>query len=247
MLAALGVLLLARRCLPRSAGLALPLRQQAALALAAFVGGAFGAKLPFAFAAGSDWMQLQAWVADGKTVTTGLIGAYLAVELTKAALGIRVKTGDTFALPLALALAVGRWGCFFNGCCFGRPTDLPWAVDFGDGIRRHPTQVYESLFHLGMAGVLLVLMRRGLFRTHRLQLYLIAYGVFRFATEFIRPEPECLLGLTYYQWAALVLVVGPAAQWAWEVWCPTRTSRERERPEKKTPVAYAPGSPSPQH
>jgi phosphatidylglycerol:prolipoprotein diacylglycerol transferase len=130
---------------------------------------------------------------------------------------VRVKTGDSFALPLALALAVGRWSCFFNGCCYGRPTDLPWGVDFGDGVLRHPTQVYESLFHLTMAGVLLWLMGRGLFRTHRLQLYLIAYGVFRFATEYLRPEPAGMLGLTYYQWAALVLVVGPAAQWAWEV------------------------------
>jgi phosphatidylglycerol:prolipoprotein diacylglycerol transferase len=216
MLLAAGVFLLARRCLPRSAALALPVRQQAALALAAFIGGAFGAKLPFVFVAGGGWTHPEAWAADGKTVTTGLIGAYVAVELTKAALGITVKTGDTFALPLALALAVGRWGCFFNGCCFGRPTDLPWGVEFGDGVRRHPTQIYESLFHLTMAGVLLVLMRRGLFRTYRLQLYLIAYGVFRFFTEYLRPEPEWLLGLTYYQWAALVLVIGPAAQWVWE-------------------------------
>src|SRR5919204_429820 len=81
-----------------------------------------------------------------------------------AALAIRVKTGDTFALPLALALALGRWGCFCNGCCFGKPTDLPWGVDFGDGVRCHPTQIYESLFHALMALVLLELMRRGLFR-----------------------------------------------------------------------------------
>jgi prolipoprotein diacylglyceryltransferase len=218
MLLAAAVFLLARRCLPRSAALALPLPQQAALALAAFVGGTLAAKLPFVLARSGDWTQPEAWIADGKTITTGLIGAYLAVELAKVVLGVRTKTGDTFALPLALALAVGRWGCFCNGCCFGRPTDLPWGVDFGDGVLRHPTQVYESLFHLTMAGVLLWLMGRGLFRTHRLQLYLIAYGVFRFATEYLRPEPAWLLGLTYYQWVALVLVVGPAAQWAWETW-----------------------------
>src|SRR3954452_20927515 len=107
MLAALAVFLLARRCLPRSAALALPLPQQAALALAAFVGGTFGAKLPFVLARGGDWTRPEAWIADGKTVTTGLIGAYLAVELAKVALGVRVKTGDSFALPLALALAIG--------------------------------------------------------------------------------------------------------------------------------------------
>jgi phosphatidylglycerol:prolipoprotein diacylglycerol transferase len=233
MLMALAVFLLARRCLPRSTALALPLRQQAILGLAAFVGGTFGAKFPFALAAG-DWYRPEAWASDGKTVTTGLVGAYLAVELAKAVLGIRVKTGDTFALPLALALAVGRWGCFFNGCCFGRPSDLPWAVDFGDGVPRHPTQVYESLFHWLMAVVLLTLMGRGLFRTHRLQLYLIAYGVFRFVTEYLRPEPPGLLGLTFYQWVAVVLVVGPAAQWAWEARRPGRDIPATTSPEGVT-------------
>lgn len=216
MLAALAVFVLTRRCLPRSAAVALQLGQQAALALAAFIGGVFGAKLPFVFAHGTDWTQAAAWAADGKTITTGLIGAYLAVELAKWTLGIRIKTGDSFAMPLALALAVGRWGCFFNGCCAGRETDLPWACDFGDGVLRHPTQVYESLFHLTMAGLLLWLMGRGLMRTHRLQLYLIAYGVFRFLTEYLRPEPEWFAGLTFYQWAAVVLIVGLAGQWAWE-------------------------------
>src|SRR5437868_6888286 len=173
MLAALAVFLLARRCLPRSAALDLPAWQQLTLGLAAFVGGALGAKLPFALAHDSDWWQVTAWVSDGKTVTTGLIGAYLAVELAKVALDIRVKTGDSFALPLALALAVGRWGCFFNGCCHGVPTDLPWGVPFqvGDAwVKCHPTQIYESLFHLTMAGLLFLCVRRGLLRTHQLQM-----------------------------------------------------------------------------
>jgi phosphatidylglycerol---prolipoprotein diacylglyceryl transferase len=215
MLLALAVFVLARRCLPRAATANLPPHQRLLLALAAFVGGTFAAKLPFAWSTGA-WYRPEAWVADGKSITTGLVGAYLAVEVVKVVLGIRVKTGDSFALPLALALAVGRWGCFFNGCCYGRPTELPWAVDFGDGVPRHPTQVYESLFHLTMAGVLLMLMQRGLLRTHRLQLYLIAYGAFRFATEYIRPEPAGLLGLTDYQWVAVVLMVGLALQWLWE-------------------------------
>jgi prolipoprotein diacylglyceryltransferase len=216
MLAALAVFLLARRCLPWSAALALPLEKQAALGVAAFLGGVFGAKAPFVFARDVAWTDAAAWATDGKTVTTGLIGAYVAVELAKRMLGVRVKTGDTFALPLALALAVGRWGCFFNGCCAGRETDLPWACDFGDGVSRHPTQAYESLFHLAIAGVLLGLMARRLFRTHRLQLYLIAYGVFRFLTEYLRPEPEWFAGLTFYQWVAAVLIVGPAVQWWYE-------------------------------
>lgn len=213
MLGSVGIFLLVRRCFPSPSGLAaLPLRERIAIGLAAFVGGVLGAKLPFVFVRGADWFG-SAWLADGKTVTTGLIGAYVGVELVKLLLGIRAKMGDAFALPLALALAVGRWGCFFNGCCHGIPTDLPWGVDFGDGIRRHPTQIYESLFHLSMACLLVWIIRHGWLRHQRLKFYLIAYGVYRFLTEFIRPEPEYAWGLTYFQWVALAMVVGLAVQW----------------------------------
>jgi phosphatidylglycerol:prolipoprotein diacylglycerol transferase len=215
MMLALAVFLLTRRLVPGPPSLRLlPWRERAALGLAAFSGGCLGAKLPFALAHGSDWLSEGAWLADGKTITTGLIGAYLAVEATKLLLGIRIRTGDAFALPLALALAVGRWGCFFNGCCYGVVTALPWGVDFGDGIRRHPTQVYECLFHLTMAGVLAWLIWHDGLREQRLKLYLIAYGIFRFFTEFIRPEPVWAGGLTFYQWAALGLIIGLAIQWA---------------------------------
>ena len=84
-------------------------------------------------------------------------------------------------------------------------TSLPWGVDFGDGIACHPTQLYESAFHLSAAVVLWQLQRRGMFRGQLIRLYLVAYFVYRFATEFIRPEPTIWLGLTGYQLAALVL------------------------------------------
>jgi prolipoprotein diacylglyceryltransferase len=187
-----------------------------ALALAAFAGGTLGAKLPFALSETTPWWDATTWLRDGKTITTGLIGAYVAVEWAKWALGVHVKTGDTFALPLALALAVGRWGCFFNGCCYGMETTLPWGVTFyveGQWMKCHPTQIYESAFHFSMALLLLELMRRDLLVGQRLKLYLIAYGVYRFLSEYLRPEPVWLLGLTFYQWTALVLALGLALQW----------------------------------
>jgi phosphatidylglycerol:prolipoprotein diacylglycerol transferase len=117
-----------------------------------------------------------------------------------------------------LALAVGRCGCFYNGCCYGVETGLPWAVPFTiDGATTwRQTQIYEIAFHLGMALALLELTRRGLLAGNRLKLYLICYGIFRFLTEFIRPEPAMWLGLTFYQWAALALATGLAAQWSAE-------------------------------
>ena len=125
-----------------------------------------------------------------------------------------------------LALAVGRWGCFFNGCCYGVVTTLPWGVDFGDGIPRHPTQIYESLFHATMAGVLIVIARRGLIPHQRLKLYLIAYCGYRFLTEFIRPEPTLAGGLTFYQWFVLPCAAALMVQW----WYDARQLRRASSP-----------------
>jgi len=216
MFLALVVFLLVRAMMPRPAQLQrVPVLHRVMLGMAAFVGGAFGAKLPFVFGAPTGAFSRFTWMADGKTITTGLMGAYVGVELAKLLLGIRARTGDSFALPLACALAVGRWGCFFNGCCYGVPTDLPWGCDFGleDGLRRHPTQAYESLFHLTMAVVLWFCLRYRLFVNNQLKLYLISYGVYRFLTELIRPEPVVLAGLTFYQWASVVIVAGLSVQW----------------------------------
>ncbi len=214
MLLSLAVFVVVRHFVPRPPELRrLPWYQRLLLGLSAFIGGALGAKLPFALGASDGPFSPVAWLADGKTITTGLIGAYLAVELAKWLMEIHVKTGDTFALPLACALVVGRWGCFCNGCCYGVPTDLPWGRDFGDGVLRHPTQAYESLFHLGMAVVLWLLLREGWLRGQHLKLYLIAYGVYRFLTEYIRPEPISAWGMTFYQWASLILIAGMVAQW----------------------------------
>jgi len=215
MLLSLAVFVIARQLLPKTPGLSrLTWRQRTALGLAAFIGGALGAKLPF-IDTDAGWLT-GIWFRDGKTLTTGLIGGYLGVELAKLALDIRLKTGDSFALPLALALAVGRWGCFCNHCCFGRETCLPWGVDFGDGVCRHPTQIYESLFHLVMAVFLWQLWRRGMWGEQRLKAYLIAYCVFRFGCEFIRPEAAWAAGLTFYQVVVALFAAALVCQWAWD-------------------------------
>jgi phosphatidylglycerol---prolipoprotein diacylglyceryl transferase len=183
------------------------------IALGAFCGAMIGSKLPFVLA---DWEGLlsgRAWFDNGKTILFGLVGGYFGVELAKAILGVTIKTGDSFAVPVAAAVAVGRLACFVGGCCFGKPTSLPWGVVFHDGIPRHPTQLYESAFHASAAVFLAWTERRGLFRFQRIKLYLIAYLIYRFVTEFIRPEPVIALGLTAYQWGALALL--PVFAWLW--------------------------------
>ncbi|MEQ8785377.1 MAG: prolipoprotein diacylglyceryl transferase [Pirellulaceae bacterium] len=242
MLLAAAAFLVVQRLQPQTEAATLRWREKGALLLAAFIGGALGGKLPFVFSAGGA--GLWAWTTDGKTITTAIAGAYLAVEATKWALGIRVKTGDAFALPIAVGLAIGRWGCFFGGCCYGVTTDLPWATPFehaGVVELRHPTQIYESMFHASMAVVLLAMIRYDLLRRQRLKLYLIAYFLYRFLTEFIRPEPAYAFGLTWYQWTALGLIAALAVHWAID----ERAKRKPAQAEEPEPRTITPQSVSP--
>jgi phosphatidylglycerol---prolipoprotein diacylglyceryl transferase len=201
--ALVAAVLISRRTQP---ALGLSRWERVGIGLGAFCGGMIGAKLPFVLA---DWDGLvsgRAWLENGKTIVFGLVGGYFGVEVAKTALGIRVKTCDSFAVPVAAAVAVGRLACYSAGCCYGVPTALPWGVNFGDGCPRHPTQLYEFAFHLTAAVGLDWLRRHGRHRGQLIKLYILAYLVYRFATEFIRPEPVLGLGLTGYQWATLALM-----------------------------------------
>lgn len=193
--------------------LGLDASQRIGLGFGAFCGAMLGAKLPFALLDLPGLLTGAAWFDNGKTIVFGLVGGYFGVEVAKRWLGIRIKTGDSFAVPVAAAVAVGRLACFHAGCCHGTPTGLPWGVDFGDGTLRHPTQLYEFVFHAACAVMLGWLARRGWFRGQLIKLYIISYLVYRFASEAIRPEPRLWLDLSVYQWAALVQV--PVFAWLW--------------------------------
>ena len=93
------------------------------------------------------------FLMGGKTIVGAFLGGTLLVEWTKRRLGIRSRTGDLFAIPIVIGTAVGRIGCLLSGLddhTYGTPSSLPWAVDFGDGIPRHPTQAYEIVFLLAL-------------------------------------------------------------------------------------------------
>ncbi|MBI4871745.1 MAG: prolipoprotein diacylglyceryl transferase [Candidatus Riflebacteria bacterium] len=193
--------------------LPLTTRERRALSVAALAGAILGAKLPFWLLAADRLSLGVALFETHKTILGGLVGGYFGVEAAKWSLGLRLKTGDSFVVPVAAAIAVGRLGCLVGGCCFGVPTALPWGMDFGDGVHRHPTQVYEFVFHLTAAVALAALKQRGLFPRQLMKLYLLAYLGFRFATEILRPEPRLVLGLTGYQLAAAALFPLFVALW----------------------------------
>lgn len=208
-------------------GMALRGIERLGIALGAFCGGMLGAKVPFLFTDWETFASGRVWLESGKTITFGLVGGYFGVELAKWMLDVRAKTGDSFAVPVAVAIGIGRLACFAAGCCYGTVSSVPWAVDFGDGLPRHPTQLYELVFHLSMAAVLAVLFRCGMLRGQLIKLYIIAYFVYRFGSEFIRPEPELALGWTFYQWSSVVFVPVFVVLWV----------RDRSLPEFRLPIA----------
>jgi phosphatidylglycerol:prolipoprotein diacylglycerol transferase len=126
---------------------------------------------------------------------------------------------DAFAPGIAIGHVVGRLGCFFAGCCFGRETSVPWAVTFRSeyaaanvgtpiNVPLHPTQLYEAGAELLILGVLLRLEKRGgHFAGRTFWGYMLLYGVSRFIIEFYRGDSRGVISLfSTSQFVSLLLV-----------------------------------------
>jgi len=185
---------------------------RSSILVAAILGAALGSKLlawledPAALLNNSaSW---QTWLG-AKTIVGGLLGGTLSVEWTKARLGITSRTGDLFAVPIAIGIAIGRIGCFLGGLTdrtYGNATSLPWGVDFGDGIARHPTQLYESVFFVTLAWELNRFRRAPRCDGDVFRLFIFTYMTWRLCVDFLKPGIP-FLGLAAIQWAALATLV----------------------------------------
>jgi phosphatidylglycerol:prolipoprotein diacylglycerol transferase len=148
-----------------------------------------------------------------KTIVGGFLGGLIGVELTKKRIGVTVSSGDLMVYPLILAMIIGRTGCFLAGLedgTYGISSNLPWAIDFGDGILRHPTNLYEILFWITLWISLYLF--EGTFELAdgaRFKILMVSYLLFRFTIEFIKPDQffsfglgtiqlVCLGGILYY-------------------------------------------------
>ena len=187
---------------------------------AAAVGALVGSRL---LGLSEQWPTVvQAWQTDrmlelllspgGKTIVGGLQGGWLGVEIAKKFSGIKRRTGDLSALPLCVGIGVGRVGCLIAGLAddtYGKPTNLPWAVDLGDGIGRHPVQVYEILF-LALAGIVVSRGREWREGT-RFRVFMGCYLGWRLVIDFLKPQP-LIHGMNLIQWSCvagiLFLILG---------------------------------------
>ena len=191
---------------------------------AAAVGAVLGSRLLFWMedpAATLSNLQRPLALIGGKSIVGALVGGWIAVEIVKRRMGIRVATGDLFVVPLAVGIAIGRIGCFLSGLpdgTYGTATSMPWAVDLGDGVARHPTALYESLVMFALA----LLLARVEPRTRRgdlFKLFMTAYLTFRLLVDGIKPGVSLAFGLTAIQWVCL----GGLGYYAW--WMTTGRGR----------------------
>jgi prolipoprotein diacylglyceryltransferase len=160
---------------------------------------------------GSLNLNLAGTFALGHSIAGGIVGGIVGVELYKWANFIRGSTGAGFVAPLAAGIAVGRLGCFFAGLpdyTYGIPTPLPWGVDFGDGIPRHPVQLYESTAMLVFLVIYLGAVARGttVFLRDGFYLFVAYYGVQRFVWEFLKPYPTVLGPFNVFHLLSLLMI-----------------------------------------
>jgi prolipoprotein diacylglyceryltransferase len=180
--------------------------------VAALAGAAIGSKVlnwaenPSALL--RHWKDPSAWLA-GKTVIGAILGGTIAVEWFKRRRGIMRRTGDLFAIPIAIGIAIGRIGCFLGGLAddtYGIATTLPWGINFGDGIRRHPVQLYESIAMFGLAIALGQVKQPRFAEGDRFRLFIFSYCAWRVAVDFLKPGIR-FAGLTGLQMACIAAVL----------------------------------------
>ena len=211
-----------RLYLARSKGRSsLPENKRYPLIAGALLGALIGAKAVVALNHPEIWNSgCLDLLASGKGLVGALVFGWLFVELAKLLTGIKEKTGDTFVEPLLLGICLGRIGCFLSGKfdqtygiaspdinLLGKTINL--GVDFGDGVLRHPCQLYEIaallIFWLWLA------MNRNipLFSEAGMQFrcFMLYYMAFRFCIDFFKPVPHLYCGLNAEQIFCLPVVI----------------------------------------
>jgi prolipoprotein diacylglyceryltransferase len=144
------------------------------------------------FGAGTVNLWLSGVPGIGRSIVGALAGAIVAVEMFKWWKRVGQSTGLLFVPAFATSVTVGRIGCYLSGLddnTYGIATAMPWGHDFGDGVMRHPVQLYESLSMLVFLLVALLLLwrRNAFFMANGFYLMALYYAAQRFVWEFLKP------------------------------------------------------------
>jgi phosphatidylglycerol:prolipoprotein diacylglycerol transferase len=156
----------------------------------------------------SDPRELWTLARSGGVFYGGLILAVIVALWYIRRVGLPLwTTCDVFAPGIALGHVIGRLGCLFAGCCYGKPTTLPWGITFTNpdaarnvgtplGVPLHPTQIYEAGAELAILMILLATERKGRpFAGRTFWLYMLLYAISRFVIEFYRGDARGTVGI----------------------------------------------------
>ncbi|MFP4498112.1 MAG: prolipoprotein diacylglyceryl transferase [Vulcanimicrobiota bacterium] len=168
-----------------------------------------------------DWKKMFAFNQGGLSWHGGFLGAGICIYLFCKIKKIKVlPVADLLFTTSILGLALGRIGCFLNGCCYGKACSLPWAVTFPSHrhpIPVHPTQLYEMFLDLIIFAFLLYWLKKRKFWGENTMMTFASYSVVRFIVEFYRfNEPNQMIhGLSLAQWFSIGLFTVMAAGIVW--------------------------------
>ncbi|MEM7322156.1 MAG: prolipoprotein diacylglyceryl transferase [Actinomycetota bacterium] len=178
----------------------------------------------------TDWRPFDVWFKvweGGLGIPGGLILGTLVGYWAARRRGLEIGNVIDAVIPgIPVAQAIGRLGNWFNQEIFGRPTDLPWAVEiderhrpaeFVDESTFHPAFLYEALWNVALAAFLIWIDRRGVLRRGMLlPVYVVGYGIGRFLVEAVRIDTATLiLGVRVNHWVSGIAVLAGAAVIAW--------------------------------
>lgn len=223
---ALGVALYRRRQTQAGAG-GLTQPGNFAVMVGLLAGAAIGNKLVFWIERPEAWQLLLSgqFAFPGQSIVGGLLGGLIGVELAKALTRQTRSTGDAMIWPLTWGILVGRIGCYLAGLhddTFGLPSRLPWAVDFGDGVPRHPTQLYDMAVVMALA-LAVTFARQGRFDAVpglAFKLFLSGYLAWRLFVDGFKPVPHAYAwGWSGIQWVCAVALAAylPIVKRAWRL------------------------------
>ena len=143
----------------------------------------------------------------GLAIHGGLIGAFIGGYFIVRKYGLNLwKTLDLYVPYLALGQAIGRWGNFMNQEAHGGPTDLPWGIMI-DGVRVHPTFLYESILDFVLFVFLIYIRKNKKFDGQMISIYLIVYSIGRFFIEGLRTDSLMIGSFKIAQTVSVVLII----------------------------------------
>ncbi|MGV0919635.1 prolipoprotein diacylglyceryl transferase [Empedobacter falsenii] len=149
------------------------------------------------------------WTSN--TIVGGLTFGLIGVEITKKIIGRKESTGDLIVFPLILAMIIGRIGCFLTGIyeqTYGIETTSIFGMNLGDGLMRHPVSLYEIVYLLLLWIVLKIIQKKYIYPSGYLfQVFMLAYFLFRFCLDFIKPIHPLFLGLSSIQLTCVCVII----------------------------------------